>query len=37
MKENPQVSDLGDLRNLVVGVCRGEKRRKGREVPNSEA
>ncbi len=33
----PQVSDVGDLGNSVVGVCRGEKRRKGREVPNSEA
>ncbi len=33
----PQISEVGGLGNLVVGVCRGEKRRKGREVPNSEA
>ncbi len=35
-RETPQVPDVGDLRKLVVGVCRGERRRKGREVPNSE-
>ncbi len=35
-RENPQVSDVGDLGNLVVGVCRGERQRKWREVPNSE-
>ncbi len=29
----PQVSDVGDLGNLVVGVCRGERRRKGRGLP----
>ncbi len=28
---------VGGLGNLVVGVCRGERRRKGREGPNSEA
>ncbi len=36
VKGNPQVSDVGDLGNSVVGVCRGEIRRKGREVPNNE-
>ncbi len=36
-RATPQVSDVGDLRNLVVGVCRGERWRKAREVPNSEA
>ncbi len=32
-----EVSDVGDLGNSVVGVCRGERRRKGKEVPNGEA
>ncbi len=34
---NPQVSGVGDLGNVVVGVCRRERRRKGREVSNIEA
>ncbi len=34
---NPQVSDVGDLGNNVVGICRGERPRKRREIPNSEA
>ncbi len=33
---NPQVSDVGDLGNSVVGVCRGERRRKWREGPDGE-
>ncbi len=28
-RDNPQASDVGDLGNSVVGVCRGEIRRKG--------
>ncbi len=36
-RATPQVSDVGDLGNLVVGVCRAERWRKGREVSNSEA
>ncbi len=36
-RATPQVSDVGDLGNLVVGVYRGERWRKGREVPNSGA
>ncbi len=31
------VSDVSDLGNSVVGVCRGEQRRKWREVPDDEA
>ncbi len=36
-RENPKVSDVGDLGNSVVGVCRGERRKKWREVPDGEA
>ncbi len=31
------VKVVGDLRNSVVGVCRGERRRKWREGPDGEA
>ncbi len=34
---NLQVSGVSDVRNLAVGVYRGKRRRKGREVRNSEA
>ncbi len=37
MKGNTQVSDDGDLWNSMVGVCRGERRRKRKEVPDGEA
>ncbi len=33
----PMFFYVGDLGNSVVGVCRGERRRKWREVPDSEA
>ncbi len=37
IKGNPQVFDVVDQMNWMVGVCRRKRRRKGKEVPNINA